>query len=206
MIFKGKEGIKSYGSLLKKNYLYLLMRCFLCIEMKKPEIITEILQFQEEFKSINGRIKFVETENIHFTLKFLGDVEPPLINEVYSIMKKVPFSAFQINFETVGSFPSSRPRVIWIGISKGRDELSSITAFLNHNLKSLGFKPEKRKFSPHVTIGRVKYVNDRQSLTNVIEKWKNKLFGEMMATSFQLKKSILTPKGPIYTTLKQIEA
>ena len=182
------------------------MRCFLCIEIKKPEVITEILELQEEFKSIDCKIKFVEIENLHFTLKFLGDVEPSLVNEIYSIMQKVPFSEFQINFETVGSFPPTRPRVIWIGISKGRDELSSITAFLNKSLKSLGFKPEKRKFSPHVTIGRVKYVNDRQSLMKIFEKWKNKFFGVMKANSFQLKKSVLTPKGPIYTTLKQIEA
>ncbi|NVM53124.1 MAG: RNA 2',3'-cyclic phosphodiesterase [Candidatus Helarchaeota archaeon] len=181
------------------------MRCFLCIEIKKPVIITKILQFQDEFKPIDARIKFVEAENLHFTLKFLGNIEPTIIDEIYSTMKKVPFSAFPINFETVGSFPASRPRVIWIGISEGRDELSSITTYLNQNLKNLGFKPEKRKFSPHITIGRVKYVNDKKSLMSLLQKWQNQSFGKMNVTSFQLKKSVLTPKGPIYTILKEIE-
>lgn len=181
------------------------MRVFLCIEINKPEIITKFLQFQEDLKNTDARIKFVETENIHFTLKFLGNVEPTIIDEIFLIMKKVPFSVFSMSFETVGSFPSSRPRVVWIGISEGRNELSSLTSFLNQNLKVLGFKSEKRKFSPHITIGRVKFVKDRNSLMNILEKWKNRSFGRMEVRSFQLKKSILTPKGPIYTTLKQIQ-
>lgn len=181
------------------------MRCFLCIEIKKSEIIRKILQFQEVLKPIDARIKFVETENLHFTLKFLGNIDPSLIDEIFSVMKKVSFSAFPISLINVGSFPASRPRVIWVGISEGRDELASITTFLNENLKDLGFKPEKRKFSPHLTIGRIKFVRDRKSLIQTLQKWHNHLFGEMNVNAFQLKKSDLTPSGPIYNTLKQIQ-
>ncbi|MFX1297329.1 MAG: RNA 2',3'-cyclic phosphodiesterase [Promethearchaeota archaeon] len=180
------------------------MRCFLCIEIKKIEIITKVLQFQEELKQANAKIKFVESENLHLTLKFLGNIESTLIDEIYVIMKKIPFSSFSINLETVGSFPVSRPRIIWIGISEGQDELTSIMKFLNHNLKDIGFKPEKRKPSVHLTIGRIKSVKDRQSLLNIIQKWEKYSFGKMQIKSIQLKKSVLTPKGPIYTTLKEI--
>jgi len=178
-----------------------MMRCFLCIEIKKPEIISKILQFQEELKPIDAKIKFVETGNLHFTLKFLGEIDPILVDEIYSVMKGTPFSAFTMTVEKVGLF---WPRVIWIGISKGREELAAITSFLNQNLKKLGFKPEKRKFSPHVTIGRIKYVKDRNLLNNLVEKWRNQLFGNIEISAFQLKKSILTPKGPIYSILKEI--
>ncbi len=181
------------------------MRCFLSIEIKKPEIITKILQFQEGLKHIDARIKFVETENLHFTLKFLGNIEPHTVDEIFSIMKKVPFSIFSISIESVGTFPISQPRVIWVGISEGKDELASITTFLNQNLKPLGFKPEKRKFSPHITIGRVKFVKNRNSLMELLKKWENQLFGKIDVRTFQLKKSELTPKGPIYTTLREIE-
>ena len=108
------------------------MRSFLCVEIKEPEIITKILQFQEELKSVKAKIKFVEAENLHFTLKFLGNIEPTLVEEIYSEMKKIPFSPFEIHLKTVGAFPASRPRVIWAGITEGKSELSSIITFLNH--------------------------------------------------------------------------
>ena len=74
----------------------------------------------------------------------------------------------------------------------------------NQKLKRLGFKPEKRKPSPHLTIGRVKFVEDRKTLLDILQKWKDYSFGKLQATSFQLKKSVLTPKGPIYSILKEI--
>jgi 2'-5' RNA ligase len=181
------------------------MRCFLCIEINDSEIISKIVQFQEEFNSINAKIKFVETENLHFTLKFLGEIDPSLVNDIYSIMKKIPFSPFSMALESVGTFPPGRPRVVWVGISEGRDELSSITSFLDHNLRSLGFKSEKRDFTPHLTVGRVKFIGDRKSFMDILQKRKDFQFGRMNITSIQLKKSILSSKGPTYTTLEQIQ-
>jgi 2'-5' RNA ligase len=119
-------------------------------------------------------------------------------------MKKIPISPFIISLQGVGTFPPSRPRVIWIGISEGQDELSSIITFLNKNLKSLGFKPEARTDSAHLTIGRVKFINDKKSLLNLLQKWKDHPFGKINVTSIQFKKSLLTSKGPVYTTLKQV--
>ncbi len=182
------------------------MRCFLCIEIKKSEIIKKILQFQRELNSIDAKIKFVEEENFHLTLKFLGNIDPSVVDDIYSIMKKIPFKSFSICLKTVGSFPKTRPRVVWIGITAGQEEILSIMAFLNQNLKSLGFKPEKRKPSVHLTVGRVKFIKDRNLFSNILEKWKDYSFGEMQVTAIQLKKSVLTPKGPIYTTLKEIKS
>ncbi len=182
------------------------MRCFLCIEIQKPEIINGIVRFQEELKLAQiNKIKFVELENLHLTLKFLGEIETTLIDNLFSIMKEAPFSPFTINFETVGSFPASNPRVIWIGISKGQDQILSLISFFENKLKVLGFKPEKRIPSVHLTVGRIKYVNDRKTFLEILQKWKDHLFGSINVRSFQLKKSVLTPKGPIYTILKQIE-
>jgi len=181
------------------------MRCFLCIEINNPEIISKILQFQEEFKSINTKIKFVEAENLHFTLKFLGEIDPSLVKDIYSVMQKIPFSPFSMALESVGTFPPARPRVVWVGISEGRNELSSITSFLDQNLKSLGFKPEKRDFTPHLTVGRIKYIGDKKSFMDILQKGKDFQFGSINVTSIQLKKSILSSKGPTYTTLEQIQ-
>ncbi len=180
------------------------MRCFLCIEINDPEIVTKILQFQEDFKPINAKIKFVETENLHFTLKFLGEIDQALVKDIYSVMKKIPFSPFSMTLQGVGCFPPSQPRVVWVGITEGRNELSSITSFLDQNLKSLGFKPEKREFTPHLTVGRVKFISDKQSFMSVLQKRKDFQFGKMTATSIILKKSVLTQKSPIYTTLEKV--
>lgn len=181
------------------------MRCFLCIEITDSTIISKIVQFQEELKSVDAKIKFVEMENLHFTLKFLGEVDSPLIEEIYTKMKKAPFSAFSLTLQNVGTFPGSNPRVIWVGISEGREQLAELSSFLDNNLKDLGFKREKRKFSPHVTIGRVRYIRDRKALNSLLEHWHDKLFGTTSVSSFQLKKSILTAKGPIYSILKEIK-
>jgi len=181
------------------------MRCFVCIEINKPEIISNILQFQEEFSSINAKIKFVEAENLHFTLKFLGEIDQSFVKDIYLIMQKIPISPFLMALENVGTFPPNRPRVVWVGISEGRDELISITSFLDHNLRDLGFKPEKRDFTPHLTVGRVKFLNDRKSFVDILQKRKDFQFGRMNVTSIQLMKSVLSSKGPTYTTLEQIQ-
>jgi RNA 2',3'-cyclic 3'-phosphodiesterase len=180
------------------------MRCFLCIEIKDPEIISKIVQFQEELKHINAKIKFVETENLHFTLKFLGEINETMVKDIYSVMKKIPFSPFPMTLQSVGSFPPAQPRVVWVGITEGQNELAAITSFLDQNLKSLGFKPEKREFTPHLTIGRVKFIGDKKSFMSILEKRKDFQFGKMTATAILLKKSILTQKSPIYTTLEQV--
>ncbi|MHA1425530.1 MAG: RNA 2',3'-cyclic phosphodiesterase [Candidatus Helarchaeota archaeon] len=181
------------------------MRCFLCIEIKKPEIINQIVKFQEALKFIDAKIKFVEVENLHLTLKFLGEVNLALVNEIFSVMKQIPFSSFNILLQNVGSFPKSRPRVIWIGISEGQSELISIMTFLDQNLKKLGIKSEKRKPKTHLTVGRIKYVKDSKTLFTILQRWNNFTFGDFTVNSIQLKKSILTPKGPIYSTLKEIK-
>ncbi|MHA1321883.1 MAG: RNA 2',3'-cyclic phosphodiesterase [Candidatus Helarchaeota archaeon] len=175
----------------------------MCIEIKDSKILKAIKEFQEVLKTINGRIKFVELENIHFTLKFLGNVDPALIEPIHSIMNEIPFSSFSMTLQGVGAFPKSRPRVIWVGISGGSENCQIIAKSLNEKLSNMGFKAEKRKFMPHITIGRVKIVKDKDQLIQILQQWKSHLFGTIQINGFQLKKSELTPKGPIYTTLKE---
>ena len=181
------------------------LRSFLCIELKKPEILKEILKFQDEINQIKMKMKFVESENIHLTLKFLGEIDKSLVGKIYDIMKEVSFSSFNLILQGVGSFPINRPRVVWIGLTEGQNEVLSIMNYLNQKLKQLGFKPEKRKPSVHLTVGRVKYVEDKKAFMDTLQKWKNHLFGKIEIDSFQFKESKLTPKGPIYTTLKEIQ-
>lgn len=182
------------------------MRCFLAIEITDPAILSNILQFQEELTSINAKIKFVESKNVHFTLRFLGEIDPSMVEKINQIMKKQPFSGFSLTIQGVGTFPSSQPRVIWIGISNDDNNCLSLYQNVNRGLKEIGFKPEKRPFSPHITVGRIKFVKDMTLFKKILQKWHSYEFGTVKITKFQLKKSDLTPKGPIYTTLKEVEA
>ncbi|RLG42822.1 MAG: RNA 2',3'-cyclic phosphodiesterase, partial [Thermoproteota archaeon] len=105
----------------------------------------------------------------------------------------------------VGAFPSmSRPRVIWVGVEEGREELVRLMRWVDSRLRRLGFPREDREPHPHLTIARVKWLRDRESLKRVLSSLLSTDFGEIEVREIRLKKSTLTPKGPIYETLASI--
>jgi 2'-5' RNA ligase len=104
----------------------------------------------------------------------------------------------------VGAFPDVRyPRVVWAGITEGADKLRSIFAWLEPHLRSLGFAPDAKGFSPHLTIARVRSGRNKAELASFIEENGGYEFGVVRAACLRLKKSELTPKGPIYSTLRE---
>ena len=177
------------------------IRAFMCIEIKDETILDKIINFQNEIKFAN--IKFVERENIHFTFKFFGDITKPLIDKLVETMEKVEGEPFKCSVEKVGVFPKLQfPRVIWVGVSEGAEKLIELYNQLNPEFVKLGFKKD-RPYSPHATIGRVRTGQNKAQLIKKITENKDFEFGIMDIKSFQLKKSVLTSKGPIYTTIKE---
>ncbi len=177
------------------------IRAFMCIEIKDQAILDKIINFQNDLKFAN--IKFVERENIHFTFKFFGDITKPIIDKIIDIMEKVEGESFKVALEKVGVFPKlSFPRVIWVGAGEGADKMIQLYNQLNPNFVKLGFKKE-RHYSPHATIGRVRSGKNKEQLIKKITESKDFKFGTMDIKSFQLKKSVLTRKGPIYTIIKE---
>ncbi len=178
-------------------------RGFIAIDIKP---FPKLLEFEREIKNTGANVKLVEPENIHLTIKFLGDTDESLIDRIEEIMnysvKEV--EPFEINLKGAGVFPNERYiKVIWIGIENG-ESISKIVSKLDEKITTLGFQKEKRKFSAHLTIARVKNVKNKEKLIQIIEKYRNIEFGKIKINSIKLKKSTLTPKGPIYTTLKEI--
>ncbi|AWR95085.1 RNA 2',3'-cyclic phosphodiesterase [Acidianus brierleyi] len=181
------------------------MRLFIAVEIKQ---IPTILSLINSIKQTNADVKLVDPENIHLTLAFLGEVEDLKLSRIEDSMNSVKFSKFNIVLRGTGAFPSiSRPRVVWIGIEKGFNNMKDIRAQLVSNLKLNGIKPEDDKeFVPHITIGRVKGPRNLSELSSFIIKNANELYGEMEVNEIKLFKSTLTPKGPIYEVLYAIRA
>ena len=180
------------------------IRSFIAIDVEDQAIIERIIGIQSLIGK--GNVKLVEPENIHLTLWFLGNIGEGMVDIIYEqVLKKLDFKPFTIELRGLGAFPKvSRPRVIWIGVRRGEKELKNIYEQLKRLLPKLGFRPDPKGFSPHITIARVK--GRRTDLTKIIMENTDYEFGSFEAERIKLKKSTLTPKGPVYTTLKEVYA
>ncbi len=178
-------------------------RAFIGVELS----INEILQFREEIEKVNANLKLVEPENIHMTLKFLGNIEESIVEDIAKIMKESvsEISPFTLKFKNVGAFPNLNfIKVIWVGI-ENPELLTKIAKNLDNGLSLLYFKKEKRGFSPHITLARVRGPKKKDELKNLLEKNLNRDFGDMRVDGITLKKSVLSSKGPKYYTIKEVD-
>lgn len=179
-------------------------RGFIAVDI---ETALTLINFGKEIKKTGANVKLVEPENVHITLKFLGDTMEEHIDEIENIMKESvkDIEPFDIDLEGVGVFPNQKYiKVIWIGIKQG-ELLGTIAKRIDDQLSYLGYKKERRDFSPHLTIARVKNAKEKNKLLNLVEKYKETRFAHLKVDSIVLKKSELTPKGPIYETLKEVK-
>ena len=172
------------------------MRTFVAIEVNNKDVLNSIHKIQTE---LNIKAKPVELHNMHFTVQFLGDVSEDMVRKISDALNSIEFSAFSISFMGVGVFPKpSFPRVIWIGTNDGINELEKLAEMIHTKLSQIGFHPDK-KFKPHVTIFRVK--NKIEGISDKLERFSSYYFGKQTVSEIKLKKSELTPNGPIYTDL-----
>jgi len=178
-------------------------RGFIAVEINPTP---EIIKFEKEIAKTNTDVKLVEPENIHITLKFLGDTDEQHIDTIQQFMKEsvVDIQPFLITLKGTGVFPNQHYlKVIWIGITD-INNLEKIAQNLEEKLSTLGFKKEHRGFSPHLTIGRVKTPRNKDKLLSLLEHYTTTEFTTQQIETITLKQSELTPKGPIYTTLRTI--
>ena len=177
-------------------------RGFIAIDIDPTERIRE---FSEDLRRANAKLKMVEPKNLHVTLKFLGETREDIVDEIEKCMRDAvkDLKPFKIKLQGVGAFPNlKRINVIWIG-TEGK-EMEVIFRRLEDGLERLGYTKERRAFSPHLTIARVKSLNDKEKLISILGKYSREYFGEQIVESIKLKKSVLTEKGPIYSTVKEV--
>ncbi|MEM0347883.1 MAG: RNA 2',3'-cyclic phosphodiesterase [Zestosphaera sp.] len=185
-----------------------LVRLFVAVEIENSDVLRNVTRFRDAIVSCSkGKgIKGVEDENIHLTLRFIGEVPDSYVPQISECVSRAnEFTKFQVRIEGVGAFPSvSRPRVLWVGITEGFDKLRAIRNRLEECLRRYA-EPDREEFVPHITVGRVKGSYDNVCLKNVISTYENTLFGLTQVSKVKLKKSILRPEGPVYTDITVVD-
>jgi len=183
------------------------MRAFIAIELP-AEIKDSISRIQEKLKAEPFKINWVKPQNLHLTLKFLGDTSPEQLNRIKQIISgitKIP--GFRIKLNTLGVFPDmAATRIIWIGDNQPPLELKQLAEQLEIKLEISGIARQERPFNAHITIGRIKSRLLLSDLQNVIDKIKRDKEGrnwEFDCDKVTLFESTLGPGGPAYTILDQ---
>jgi 2'-5' RNA ligase len=184
------------------------MRTFIAIELSE-EIKDFLSRIQNQLRSTGADVKWVQPQNIHLTLKFLGERDDKKIEKIIQILEDAvkEIRQFSIRLSSIGAFPRiTSPRVIWIGVSDGDTETKVVAEELEKNLAKIGIPKEDRPFSSHITIGRTRSGLNREVLVKELENLTDK-FGEekleFLVNKITLFESTLTPKGPIYEVLKE---
>jgi 2'-5' RNA ligase len=180
-----------------------MIRTFVAVDLPES-FVGMIAEIQQEFGGIN--VKLVDPKQVHITLKFLGDVQENSIPDICNALSSIECEPFSATIRGVGAFPKpSYARVVYVGASP-KEAFKRLHAEVERVLKPLGFKKEKRAFTPHATIARVKNIPDaqRKKLVGVIESQSLIEVGKMAVGTIKLKKSILTPEGAIHETLTEV--
>ena len=183
------------------------VRSFIAVDLDDAEIKNRITKIQQDLENTGAGLKIVQPEIMHLTLRFLGEIPQATVQRVIEAMDATRFSPFDAEFSGVGVFPNIRRiSVIWVGITKGQQQLAEIFEQLEPKLRQMGLPPDNKGFSPHLTIARVKSGLNKEPLAKSIESMRDVEFGKIGVSAVRLKKSTLTPSGPIYTTLHEVRA
>ena len=183
-----------------------MIRAFVGIDIDET-VRQNLLAAQRKLAGTGAQLKLAEPENIHVTMKFLGDISEDQVRAITEALRAAVegVKPFEISVRGIGAFPNlSYIRVIWAGVSDGREQIISIQKRIDQNLAKLGFKPE-RDFVPHLTLARAKSAAGKEKLVSFLKTMTNAEFGSSRADAIELKQSTLTPKGPIYSTLARVE-
>ncbi len=186
------------------------IRAFIAIEL--PDDIREALgRVIAPLKSLQPDVKWVDPGSVHLTLKFLGYVAPDRVAEITEAITDaaVGIPPFSLEIKGLGVFPSlTRVRVVWIGVERETDKLLQLQKRLETSLEILGFPPEERDFTPHLTLARVRdnaSPAERQELGQLIAANKVPSIGSFTAKSVSLMRSQLARTGAVYTQMAAIE-
>jgi 2'-5' RNA ligase len=180
------------------------IRTFIAVDLG-PEVRRAVRPMLERLERATGEVKWLDADNLHLTLKFLGDVEDA---EIYRVCRQVQEAAadvapFRVTCRGTGAFPNlQRPRTIWLGIDDAAGQLTNLQARVEERMRALQFPREERPFRPHVTIGRVGLVRRRlDDLAQLIAELAEVELGILDVDECVIYASELTPRGPIYTVL-----
>ena len=185
---------------IKTMMCQMLIRTFISIDVPITDEISSLL---DSLRDIKG-IRVPPVGQIHLTLKFLGDTDDKKVTKLCVSLREALFDIppFDLKVEGVGAFPNEKnPRVLWMGV-KGPDELIHIADVIDETVRSMNLKCDDKKFSPHITVGRI---DGRPDLKGFFKENEGKGFCSFRCSSVKVMKSELTPKGAIHSVIDSIE-
>ena len=187
-----------------------LMRLFIAIDVS-IKVVENLVLLQEDLqpliKQLGGRPRWVEAENVHLTLKFIGDIDSALMFTIRDELRELgknhsPFSFFS---QGTGCFPNEeKPRIVYAGIKDGLAQINLLREEIENRLEEKGVQKDNRPFKPHVTVGRIKTSRKEISLAEVIAPYTETEYGESKITEVLLFESRLDPSGPTYRIIERV--
>jgi 2'-5' RNA ligase len=187
------------------------MRCFIAVELP-PDVKAALRTLEEQLKQGQYRfVKWVQPDNIHVTLKFLGSTPVEDLERIIDALAKVSeqVQPFAVRLGGIGCFPNlQRPEVLWVGLDGELDKLSALQRQVEEVMEDLGFERESRRFVPHLTVARVKRqasLRDKQAFGQWLSAADFSSNLQTEVDGLSLMESQLTPSGPIYHQLALAE-
>ncbi|MDP3142993.1 MAG: RNA 2',3'-cyclic phosphodiesterase [Candidatus Omnitrophota bacterium] len=182
------------------------LRTFIAIELN-PQIKQELAKIQSELKKSGADAKWVKPENIHLTLKFLGATAVDKIETINQALQDVAknHSSFEMAIAQLGAFPRiESPRIIWLDINQGKEILKNLAREIEEKISVLGFPKENRPFQTHITLARIKSSLNRIDLAKKLKETTPLPLSQRI-DKITFLKSTLTPQGPNYEIIKEID-
>ncbi len=165
---------------------------------------SDFIEFIDELKSrMQGEINWVKPENMHLTLAFFGSTSPEMVQIVKDIVLNITAykQSFNLSPQGLYVFPAKRkPRVMWVGL-KHSDDLIDLKSSLMEGLFKAGIDKQEKKFTPHLSLGRIKWIERPENLNGILDKYKNLTFQDMLINRMVYYESELTGTGPVYHIL-----
>jgi 2'-5' RNA ligase len=179
-----------------------LLRTFTAIAINPSPLLVQILNELQNKLSAEP-VKWVDLNNLHLTLKFLGDTRPSHVDEISEELRLVAqlFSPISFQLEGLGYFKNKgMPRVLFARIKEG-EELQHLAAEIDKRLANLGFQPESRPFNPHLTLARIKFLKNKKAFYQTAEEYRETFIQTVTIGELIFYQSILKPEGPEYKPL-----
>ena len=190
------------------------MRLFLAVDLPLS-LLQQVVAGITELRKIAGygrQLRWVAVDNIHITLKFLGEVEKDQVDQFSTCLAAISWTGFTLTLGRSGVFPSmNRPRVFWQGFSAGIEEMRELLTLVESCAVGIGVPKEQRSYTPHLTLARIKTRKNREKSDafSQLQKQADELLpmgNSFLVTAFYLYHSQLTPAGAIYTRLAAFQA
>jgi 2'-5' RNA ligase len=179
-----------------------MKRLFIAIKIKPDQHFLDVYQTLRNDLS-HEKIKWVPEENLHLTLRFLGETNENKIDRITKAITEASIKRqFEFSVKDTGIFGSSyRPKVIWFGITP-KEDLQKLAGLINQSLSRIGYTNDRQNFVPHLTAGRIKELSDKTLFQNIISKYKTQFLQKVNVNEIILFESVLLKQGATYRTLE----